>query len=77
MLRAVGRRAEPPLAKIIKKSEEDLPISAKGFNVGMGGKSSAKKGSAATRKKAVKKNAGTAKKGASTKRSVRRPNALK
>lgn len=77
MLRALGRRAEPPLAKIIKKSEEDLSISAKDINVGMGGKSSAKKGSAATRKKAVKKNAGTARKGATTKRSVRRPNASK
>lgn len=77
MLRALGRRSEPPLAKIIKKSEEDLPISAKGINVGMGGKSSAKKGNAVTRKKAVKKNAGTARKGATTKRSVRRTNALK
>ena len=77
MLWALGWRAEPPLAKIMKKSEEDLPISAKGFNVGMGGKSSAKKGSAATRKKAMKKNTGTAKKGASTKRSVRRTNARK
>lgn len=64
MLRALGRRSEPPLAKMIKKSEEDLPISAKDINVGLGGKSPAKKGSAATRKKAVKKNAGTAKKGA-------------
>lgn len=70
MLRAVGRRAEPPLAKIIKKSEEDLSISAKDINVGMVGKLPAKK-------KAVKKNAGTARKGATTKRSVRRTNALK
>lgn len=77
MLRAVGRRAEPPLAKIIKKSEEDLPISAKDINVGLGGKSSAKKGSAAAKKKAAKKNTGTARKGATVKRPVQRTNARK
>ncbi len=65
------------IAKIIKKSEEDLPISAKDVNVGLGGKSSAKKGSAASKKKAAKKNTGTARKGATVKRPVQRTNARK
>ena len=65
------------MPKIIKKSEEDLPFSAKDINVGLGDKSSAKKGNAAAKKKEVKKNVGTAKKGTTTKRPVRRTNARK
>lgn len=65
------------MPKIIKKTEEDLPTSAKDINVSLGGKSSAKKGIAAAKKKEVKKNVGTAKKGTTTKRPVRRTNARK
>ena len=65
------------MPKIIKEREKYLPTSAKDINVGLGGKSSAKKGNAAAKKKAVKKNVGTAKKGTTTKRPVRRTNARK